>query len=61
LAVPLVADPMLGALGAHGGDSETLVPAATSPARGIAHGCPPTDQRGHPRGEPCTAGAAEPD
>jgi parallel beta-helix repeat protein len=58
---PLVADPLLGALGDHGGDSQTLVPAAASPARGIAHGCPPTDQRGHTRPDPCTAGAAEPD
>ncbi|HEX3757571.1 MAG TPA: choice-of-anchor Q domain-containing protein [Kofleriaceae bacterium] len=60
-AAPLIADPMLGALGDHGGGEETLVPAAASPARGIAHDCPPTDQRGHPRPDPCTAGAAEPD
>ena len=59
--LPLVADPMLGALGDHGGGEETLVPAAGSPARGIAHDCPPIDQRGKPRPEPCTAGAAEPD
>jgi Right handed beta helix region len=57
--MPLVADPMLGALGDHGGDSETLVPAVASPARGIASGCPPTDQRGNPRPEPCMAGAVE--
>lgn len=57
---PLVADPMLGPLADHGGDSETLLPAATSPARGIAHGCPPTDQLGKARPEPCTAGATEP-
>jgi hypothetical protein len=57
---PLVADPMLGALADHGGDSETLIPAATSPARGLAHGCPPTDQLGKARPEPCTAGATEP-
>ncbi len=60
-AMPLVADPMLGALGDHGGGSETLVPSAASPARGIAHDCPPTDQRGKPRPEPCTGGAVEPD
>jgi parallel beta-helix repeat protein len=56
---PLVADPMLGALGDHGGDSETLVPAAESPARGLGHSCPMTDQRGQPRAEPCTAGTVE--
>ena len=43
----------------NGGDTETLVPAAGSPAKGIATGCPPTDQRGNPRPEPCTAGAVE--
>ncbi len=57
---PMVADPMLGELGDHGGDSETMVPAAGSPTIGIATGCPPTDQLGHPRPEPCTAGAVEP-
>lgn len=56
---PLVADPLLGALGEHGGDTETLVPSSSSPARGLGTGCPPTDQRGEPRGEPCTAGAVE--
>lgn len=58
-ASPLVADPRLGALGDHGGDTETLVPSSDSPARGLGTGCPPTDQRGEPRGEPCTAGAVE--
>jgi hypothetical protein len=28
-------------------------------ARGVATGCPPTDQLGKPRAEPCTAGAVE--
>jgi hypothetical protein len=59
-AKPLVADPQLGTLGDHGGDSETLVPGAGSPARGIATACPPTDQLGNPRPDPCTAGAVEP-
>jgi hypothetical protein len=58
-ATALIADPMLGALGDHGGDSETMVPAAAGPAHGIATGCPPTDQRGTPRPEPCMAGAVE--
>jgi parallel beta-helix repeat protein len=58
-ATPLVADPMLGSLADNGGDSQTLLPAAASPARGIATGCPPTDQLGRPRPEPCTAGAVE--
>ncbi len=57
--MPLVADPMLGTLGDNGGDSETMMPAAGSPARGIGMGCPPTDQRGMPRATPCTAGAVE--
>jgi hypothetical protein len=56
---PLVEDPMLGALGDNGGETETLLPSGTSPARGLGMGCPDTDQRGEPRGEPCTAGAVE--
>ena len=56
---PLIADPMLGALGSNGGDSETMLPAAGSPAIGIGMGCPPTDQLGNTRPEPCTAGAVE--
>ena len=56
---PMIADPMLGALGDNGGDTETILPAAGSPAQGIATGCPPTDQLGNARGEPCTAGAVE--
>lgn len=58
-ATPLIADPALGALGDSGGPTETLAPAADSPARGIATDCPPVDQRGTPRGSPCTAGAVE--
>ena len=57
---PTVADPLLGALGDHGGDTETMVPGAGSPAIGLGTGCPPTDQRGNPRSDPCTAGAVEP-
>jgi hypothetical protein len=57
--MPLIADPMLGTLGDNGGDTETLAPGDGSPAKGIGTGCPPTDQRGNPRGEPCTAGAVE--
>ena len=56
---PLIADPMLGALGDNGGDTETMLPPAGSPAKGIGMGCPATDQRGMPRGTPCTAGAVE--
>ena len=52
---PLIADPMLGALDGDG----ALVPAAGSPAHGIATGCPQKDQLGNARGEPCTAGAME--
>jgi hypothetical protein len=56
---PLVVDPLLGALGANGGETETMLPGATSPAKGIGTGCPATDQRGGKRSEPCTAGAVE--
>ena len=56
---PTLADPLLGMLAANGGDTETLAPAAGSPAIGIGGGCPPTDQLGNPRGNPCTAGAVE--
>lgn len=56
---PLIADPELGALGDNGGTTETLVPSAASPARGLGSDCPDADQRGEPRAEPCTAGAVE--
>ena len=59
-AAPLVADPMLGALGSNGGPTNTLLPATGSPAAGLGTtGCPPTDQRGNTRGTTCTAGAVE--
>lgn len=58
-ASPLVADPLLGALGDNGGATETMLPDVASPAIGLGTGCPETDQRGEPRGEPCTAGAVE--
>ena len=56
---PRVANPLLGELGHHGGDTETLVPASNSPARQLGTDCPAVDQRGVPRAEPCTAGAVE--
>jgi parallel beta-helix repeat protein len=55
----LVVDPLLGALGANGGPTETLSPGAASPARGRGRDCPPFDQRGRLRGENCTSGAVE--
>ena len=58
-ADPLVADPLLGALADNGGPTATMLPAAGSPAGDLGTGCPETDQRGEPRGEPCTAGAVE--
>jgi hypothetical protein len=58
-ASPLLADPLLGPLGSGGGPTETMAPAASSPARGRGAGCPPTDQRGQPRAAACTAGAVE--
>lgn len=54
-----VADPLLGTLGDHGGPTETMLPAAGSPARARGEGCPVVDQRGLPRAAPCTAGAVE--
>jgi hypothetical protein len=56
---PLIADPALGALADNGGPTQTMLPTASSPAVGLGTECPPTDQRGEPRGEPCTAGAVE--
>jgi hypothetical protein len=56
---PTIADPALGALGDNGGPTETMRPSSSSPAVGLGTDCPPADQRGEPRGEPCTAGAFE--
>ncbi|MCA9678876.1 MAG: hypothetical protein KC464_27855 [Myxococcales bacterium] len=50
-------DPQMGALGDHGGPTPTALPGAAGLPAGT--GCPPTDQRGEPRGEPCTIGAVE--
>jgi len=55
-----VADPALGPLQGNGGPTETMVPAAGSPAIGKGSGCPSTDQRGHARPGACTLGAVEP-
>jgi hypothetical protein len=55
----LVADPLLGALADNGGSTQTMLPAAGSPADDLGTDCPEFDQRGEPRGEPCTAGAVE--
>lgn len=54
------ADPMLGALGDHGGPTPTMLPASGNPAIGAGVSCPATDQRGMPRpSTACTSGAAE--
>ena len=59
-ASPMVADPMLGALGDNGGPTATMLPASSGPAAGLGTtGCPATDQRGNARSTPCTAGAVE--
>jgi len=52
-------DPLLGALGDHGGPTETALPATGSPAFGAGATCPATDQRGVSRPAACTLGAAE--
>jgi hypothetical protein len=50
-------DPMMGALEDHGGPTLTIQPGNASLPMGT--GCPPTDQRGEPRAEPCRIGALE--
>ncbi len=56
----MVADPMLGELGDHGGPTPTILPAAGSPLLGAGTMCPPTDQRGLPRTR-CDVGAVSAD
>jgi hypothetical protein len=54
------ADPQLGALTDNGGPTPTLLPAPSSPLRGLGRNCPATDQRGQARNAAgCTAGAVE--
>ncbi len=53
------ADAMVGALGNHGGLTQTAAPAASSATVQIGQSCPPNDQTGHPRATPCTVGALE--
>jgi hypothetical protein len=54
------ADPLLGAVAANGGPTETLLPMAGSPALGIGQSCPATDQRGVTRpANNCTSGSVE--
>jgi hypothetical protein len=55
----IVADPMLGPLQANGGPTQTMVPAAGSPAIGKGTSCPPADQTGQARKTACTLGAVE--
>lgn len=56
----LLADPLLGDFGDHGGPTPTLLPQAGSPALKKGASCPATDQRGQPRPpSECTAGAVE--
>jgi len=54
-------DAKLGALGDHGGGTDTMAPLAGSPAIDAGAGCPPIDQRGlsRPRGSACEIGAYE--
>ncbi len=56
---PIIADPTLGELADNGGATETLAPGVDSPALDAATDCPPVDQRGEPRGDPCDLGAFE--
>jgi len=53
------ADPLLAGLADNGGPTPTATPMPGSPALAAGTDCPPTDQRGMPRSEPCTLGALE--
>ena len=57
------ADPQLGSLPAaltdNGGPTRTMRPTAAPAVIQIGSGCPPTDQTGRPRADPCTLGALE--
>lgn len=53
------ADALLGPLSDNGGPTPTVVPMPGSPAVGQGRDCPPVDQRGVPRRDPCTSGAVE--
>ncbi len=54
------ANPLLGALGANGGPTATLLPAANSPLIGAGRDCPLIDQIGNVRSNSaCTIGAVE--
>lgn len=55
----IVADPQLGPLQDNGGPTETMAPAAGSPAIGKGSACPANDQTGAPRKTACTLGAFE--
>jgi hypothetical protein len=47
----------MGPLTDNGGPTLTLLPGAAGLPTGT--GCPPIDQRGEPRTDPCTLGAVE--
>jgi hypothetical protein len=52
-------DPQLGSLADNGGATQTMAPAAGSPAAGKGSACATTDQRGVARAAACTLGAYE--
>jgi hypothetical protein len=53
------ANAMLGALGDHGGPTQTTAPAAPASVIQVGTSCPATDETGHSRATPCTLGALE--
>ena len=55
----IIADPRLGELADNGGATQTIAPAADSPALDAGTHCAATDQRGEPRSDPCDLGAFE--
>lgn len=52
-------DAMLGPLANHGGPTDTVVPGAAAAVIQTGTSCPPTDQTGKTRANPCTLGAVE--
>lgn len=53
------ADPMIGALADHGGNTRTSSPGAAATVVQVGTNCPSTDQTGRTRATPRTIGALE--
>ncbi|MBN2342480.1 MAG: hypothetical protein JXX29_06285 [Deltaproteobacteria bacterium] len=55
----IIADPLTGELGDHGGVTQTIPLLPNSPCINAGSNCPATDQRNEPRTGPCDIGAFE--